>query len=393
MNVPINRPTLFVCATLLVAISPRAQDARTTVIEASRIVLAPGEVLDGDAARIALRDGKVIGVGKEIAADVIARATRVRLSAGSVVIPGLVSLHDQCGVGGDLAETIDAFTPALRAADAFDPFDRTLPRRARSGITSIALAPSSANTFGGIAALVKWNGDRGVVASSEGYLKMALVGASLSRERYPTSRMGAAELIRNMVADARNPLRANTPDLAILREVLDGSRRVLIHASDHAEVSGALDLAAEIGLAPVLLDVVEIDASIARLRGKGIPVALRALDWNSKLEALEAPAKLAAAGIRFSFVGTSGRALRRSAALAVRHGLDRRTALEAITRAPAEQAGFGDRIGSLRIGRDADFDVFDGDPTELTSRLLEVWVDGRRVADHTAADPHAGTSR
>ncbi|MFO1054889.1 MAG: amidohydrolase family protein [Planctomycetota bacterium] len=386
---------LFRTVTLVLAAAAalRAQDVKTTVVEASHVVLAPGEVLDGEAARIAFRDGKIVAVGREIAADVIARATRIRLPEGAVVVPGMIVLHDQLGLAGDLAETIDAFTPELRAADAFDPFDRVLPRRAQSGITSVLLAPTSTNTFGGIAALVKWNGTRGVVASAEGYLKMALVGSSLSRERYPTSRMGAAELIRGAFADARDPLRGSTPALAVLREAADGGRRVLIHASSHAEVSGALDIAAEVGITPILLDVVEIEDCLPRLRGKPISVSLRALGWNSEEKALDAPAKLAAAGVRFSFCSADGRGLRRSAALAVRHGLDRKTALDAITRIPAEQSGFGDRLGSLRVGRDADFDVFDGDPIELTSRLLEVWVDGRRQPIASAAPSGAEVAR
>ena len=375
---------LVSCAIAAAASALSAQDPAatpvTTVVEATRVVLAAGEALDGDQARIALRDGKVVAVGREIAPETLARAQRVRLPAGAVVVPGFVALRDQLDSAADLAESIDAFTPELRAADAFDPFDRVLPWRARSGVTATVLAPNSLNTFAGIASLVKWDGERGSVAAADGYLLLALVESSLSRERYPTSRMGAADLVRGAFAEAADPLLGIGPEYAVLREAKDGGRRVAIHASTHAELTGAIDLAHELGLSPVLLDAAEIENCIERLKGTSLSVALRPLDWGSKTAALEAPARLAAAGVRFSFAGATGHALRRSASLACKHGLDRRTALDAITRVPAEQAGFGDRIGMLRVGRDADFVVFDGDPIDLTTRLLETWVDGRRVA-------------
>lgn len=381
MKSPLRILSCAVVATALPLTAQRSEapSSESTILEATRVVLAAGEALDGEAARLAIRDGKVVAVGREIGAEMLGRSRRVRLPAGAIVVPGFVALNDQLDLGAELAESIHAFTPELRAADAFDPFDRVLPWRARSGVTGIVLAPASVNTFAGIASLVKWDGERGRVAAADGYLKLALVDSSLSRERYPTSRMGAADLVRQAFADASDPLLGVGPEYAVLREVKDQSRRVAIHASSHGELVGAIDLARELGLAPVLLDVVEPDECIELLKGSSVTIALRPLDWGSRVALLEAPAKLASAGVRFSFAGTTGNALRRSAALAIKHGLDRRTALDAITRIPAEQAGFGERLGTLRVGRDADFVVFDGDPTELTSRLLETWVDGRRV--------------
>lgn len=373
---------------LLVAPTLAAQDAPIAVVEGGRLILAPGEELDGELAKLAIRDGKVIAVGREVNAALIGQAkSRTKFGKDTVILPGFVALHDQLEQAGQLNERIDAFTAELRAADAFDPFDRALPLRVRSGITSVVLAPASDNTFGGIAALVKSRGDRGVVAEREGYLKMAIVPQSLSRERYPTSRMGAAELIRDSFADAKNPLRGESAAHLVLREVLDGSRRVAIHASAHAEILAALELGKQSGFVPLLLDVAEPDKCVDQLRESGVAVALRALDWGSKLEQLEAARALDAAGVRFAFLGDSGAELRRSAALAVKHGVSRERALDAITRMPAELAGFGERVGTLRVGRDADFAVFQGDPIDPTSRLSAVWVDGEPL--HSATNETA----
>ena len=65
-----------------------------------------------------------------------------------------------------------------------------------------------------------------------------------------------------------------------------------------------------------------------------------------------------------------------SAAIAVKHGMDRQKALEAITCTAAEIAGISDRVGSLKEGLDADLCIFDGDPLELMSRAVIVMING-----------------
>ncbi len=42
-----------------------------------------------------------------------------------------------------------------------------------------------------------------------------------------------------------------------------------------------------------------------------------------------------------------------------------------------------DRIGSLEPGKDADFLVLDGDPFSVYTKVLETWVEGRRVFDRS----------
>jgi imidazolonepropionase-like amidohydrolase len=75
-------------------------------------------------------------------------------------------------------------------------------------------------------------------------------------------------------------------------------------------------------------------------------------------------------------------------ALAVREGMDRDAALRAVTLNPAAVLGVQDRVGSLTPGKDADVVLWSGDPLDLQSRVLRVWVDGREVYTY---DPGSGT--
>lgn len=108
---------------------------------------------------------------------------------------------------------------------------------------------------------------------------------------------------------------------------------------------------------------------------------------------MDAPAILERAGVDVSLNTddwiTDSRLFLRTAAMAVRAGMSREGALEAVTLAPARQLGLDDRIGSLEPGKDADLVILSGDPFSVHTQVLETWVEGERVYD--ASDPEHRT--
>src|SRR5690606_14573333 len=100
---------------------------------------------------------------------------------------------------------------------------------------------------------------------------------------------------------------------------------------------------------------------------------------------LETGAVLERAGVDVAFHTddwiTDSRLFARSAALAVRAGMSRDKALEALTLAGARMLDLADRVGSLEVGKDADFVILDGDPFALRTRVQETWVEGTKVFD------------
>ena len=90
------------------------------------------------------------------------------------------------------------------------------------------------------------------------------------------------------------------------------------------------------------------------------------------------------AGVRFcistgggSFGSSNARNLPYHAAMAAAFGLDREEAVRAVTRYPAEILGVGDDLGTLEVGKSASLMITDGDPLEIRTRVLEVFIDGR----------------
>ncbi len=344
------------------------------LVQAHQIVVATDTVLtDG---MLLVRQGKIAYVGDDIPTEARARATVVDYGDATIV-PGFVLAQSTLGQDRDLAEGALAFTPDLRVADAFDAWQEELAPLPGHGITSLALSPSARNVAGGIGALVKPGRIGGTIAAPELHLSLSLVQAARNPERQPTSLMGAVDLLRTTFAVARTGTQTG-PDATVLRQVLQGSRAVFVYADTYTELSAALDLAKEFGFEPTLVGARDAAKVLSRIVQQKASVVLDTLTPEARLQQLRLPTLLAEAGVPFCFGGKPDQ-LRLSAALAVRHGLDRKTALQALTRMPAMLLGQHATVGSLRQACAADFLVFRGDPLDLGSAHLATWIDGVRV--------------
>lgn len=372
----------------VMALGAAALTAQDVLISAKRIVLAPDAVLAPG--QLLVRDGKVAYVGDEIPAEARQNARKVAF-ADAVITPGFVLAQATLGQDKDLAETAFAFTPDLLAAEAFDPWHEDLALLAPAGITSIALSPSERNVAGGIAALAKPGHDQGRIADAELYLQLSLSRAARDQQRAPTSLIGAIDLLRTALTDARQGVQGG-PDLAIVRQALEGSRKVFVRADTFTELSGVLDLARDFGFEPVIVGGGEAAKILPRLQQQKASLVLGSLNPDMRLADLRLPATLAQAGVPFCF-GGDPKHLRTSAVLAVRHGLDRNIALQALTRTPAMLLGQEAAIGSLRRGCAADFNVWSGDPLDLDSSHLATWVDGKPLVAPSHSDSGSAGGR
>lgn len=77
--------------------------------------------------------------------------------------------------------------------------------------------------------------------------------------------------------------------------------------------------------------------------------------------------------------GASSKFIALAAAMAVANGMDRGSALRAITLTPAEIFGVAERIGSLEVGKDADVVIFNGHPLAAFSQVEMVLIEGKIV--------------
>jgi imidazolonepropionase-like amidohydrolase len=140
---------------------------------------------------------------------------------------------------------------------------------------------------------------------------------------------------------------------------------VLHHVSDGWKVPD------EIAKAKVPCSVIVIDSPGGKIEAK-----------DARLETAAILDKAGVAvGLHTDDNVTDSHLFLRGAALAVRAGMPRQKALEAVTIANARMLELQDRIGTLEPGKDADFVLLSGDPFSVYSHVLQTWVEGKKVFD------------
>jgi len=363
---------------------------------------------------LVVRDGLIEHVGALDVTPIPADA-RIRDGEGLVVLPGLVDTHSHIG-GPEGADASGPIQPECRVLDSIDVRSSDLDRARAGGVTTVNVMPGSGHLCSGQTAYLKLRDGatieqlalRDAEGRAMGGLKMANGTNSRREPPFPGTRAKSAALVRERFVAAQD-YRAKVEragddatklpprDLAaeVLVEVLERKRVVHHHTHRHDDILTVLRLADEFGFRVVLHHVSEGWKVADEIAAAGVPVSAIVIDSpGGKLEArdlaFETGAVLERAGVNVAFhtddLITDSRLFLRSAALAVRGGMSRAGALRSLTLAGAEMLDVGDRVGSLEVGKDADFVLLDGDPLSVYTKVLETWVEGERVFDRSDPD-------
>jgi imidazolonepropionase-like amidohydrolase len=192
---------------------------------------------------------------------------------------------------------------------------------------------------------------------------------------------------RDWAASENKPFERNNT-YEILVRVLDGEVPWCQHCHRADDIATAIRLSEEFGYRLVVNHGTEGHLIADVLRDKGIPVIIGPLIVNrSKVEvrqrSLRNPGILARAGVEIALTTDHPVVpidfLVHQATFAVKEGLDSDTALRSITVNPARILGLDDRVGSLKPGLDADIVLWSGDPLDVMSRAVRVFVNGQPV--------------
>jgi imidazolonepropionase-like amidohydrolase len=376
------------------------------VIRGGRIHTVTQGVLEH--AVIVIRDGKIQEIGPDA---VIPPDARIIEAGGSFICPGFIDAGTNLGtveletVERDDDEPIVPVTSQLRALDAFNPGNHLIPGVWMDGVTAILLRPSRGNLLSGQSAFIRLAGTQDPdvltvkpVAAVHGTLGDVLRSRSKQGTVYPSTRMGAAALLRQTLSDAKHyldsELRAGPgaktaphPQLAALVPVIKGERPLVIAANRMDDLLTALRIGKEFGVRIVIDGGAHAWRIKDQLYAGNVPVLLAPrTDLGTTVETdgarRENAALLQEAGVKIAFQSGGIQdlgGLLTAVQAAVRYGLAPEAALRALTINAAEIFGVADRLGSLEKGKYADIVIFDGDPTLTTARVRTVIVNGKIV--------------
>ncbi|MBK9387259.1 MAG: amidohydrolase family protein [Planctomycetes bacterium] len=345
-----------------------AQEA-TFAVQAKKVLTGTGEAIDS--AVVLVENGKIRAVGAGLA---IPAGWTVHQHDG-VVMPGMIDLGATLG-GSELLENHESLTPDLRVAEGLDLWDPSFAAWLGAGVTSVYVIPPTGSVIPGSGAVVKTAGAAAQrIVAAEAGLEIGLNAGARRRDRAPTSVQGTALALRDLFGSPEAQ--------ASVQRAKRGELAVFAHADGVGEVRLAAQLAKELGWKARLVGPALPDQALAIARGAAIPLVLRPLDYGAEERTRRSYGALGATPHPLGFAslaqGGAEPGLRRGAALAVRAGLDPAIALRALTGGAAAMLGLEARLGTIAPGRDADLVWLDGDPLDLGTRIVAVFVDGKRA--------------
>jgi imidazolonepropionase-like amidohydrolase len=412
-------------AAMIVGAAAGAQQPATTakvgptlIKNATVLTVTKGKLENTD---ILLLNGKIAQIGKNLSAPA---GAQVIDATGKYVMPGIIDPHSHTMIDA-VNEGSLSVTSMVRIHDVLNPTDVNIYRQLAGGVTSINVLHGSANTIGGQNAVVKLKWGRPVEdmifkAAPPG-IKFAL-GENVTRKnsqtaaqaqgfplRYPATRMGQEEVLRDAFTRARD-YKATWDDynarvakgekglvppehdleLDPLVEVLEGKRFVHAHSYRADEMLMLLNVAKEFGFTVKTLqhglEGYKIASEIAQA---GTGLSTFADEWSYKVEAYDAIPYNVAILMRHGVVATvnsdsdeRARRLNIDAAKMMRYGgLTEDEALKTITYNGAVQLGVQDHVGSLEVGKDADVVIWSGDPLSVYSSAETTFIDGEIFFD------------
>ena len=394
---------------ILVWTTPAA--AQTLAITNARLVIGDGSAtIEGGT--VLVRDGRISAAGAKVA---IPRGAHIIDAQGKWVTPGLVAGFSRVGMvevdsvssANDAGAAGSPFSAALDVAPAVNPRAAAIAISRARGVTRAIVAPEARRAiFGGQGSVIDLGDDMDAVTRSRAFQFVEL-GEAGARSA-GGSRAAAHLEFRNALLEARDYARNPSGyggrerdallmrlDAAALVPVVEGRMPLLIHVERASDILRVLDLKREFPVLRLVLVGASEGWTVApQIAAAKVPVIASPLaDLPAAFETLAATQSnvgrmdYAGATVAIGMINDNEtrqiRLIRQYAGNLVAltrvpgaTGLDWAKAFATISSKPAEAIGMGGEIGSLRPGRRADVVIWDGDPLELSSAPVAVWIDG-----------------
>jgi len=361
---------------------------------------------------VLIANGKISQIGKNISAPANAHVID---ATGKILTSGILDEHSHIAIAQGVNEGTHAVTSEVRIADVVDPTDINIYRNLAGGVTCSHLLHGSANPIGGQTQLVKLRWGYAPEAMKfegwPGFIKFALGEnvkqsnwGDLNSIRFPQTRMGVEQIMFDAFIRARDyklssanfsslsakdKLKAIPPrrdlQLDALVEILDGKRFITCHSYVQSEMNMLMHIADSMGFKMNTFTHVLEGYKIAdKLKARGIFASTFSDWWAYKYEVYDAipynSAILTKEGVVTavnSDDAEQARRLNQEAEKSIKYGgLSEEEAWKLCTLNPAKMLHVDDRVGSIKVGKDADVVLWSTDPLSIYAKCEITLVDG-----------------
>jgi imidazolonepropionase-like amidohydrolase len=362
---------------------------------------------------ILIREGKISHIGK--IADVVDGNTLVIDAKGKHVSPGIIDEHSHIAIERGVNEGSSAVTAEVRIGDVIKPNDINIYRQLSGGVTASQLLHGSANPIGGQAALIKlrWGNspEQMKVENAPGFIKFAL-GENVKQSnwgsyntiRFPQTRMGVEQVFYDAFINAqeyekkwavynelskkkKQEVSAPRRDLqaeAVL-EILNAQRFVTCHSYVQSEINMLIHVADSMKFRlNTFTHILEGYKVADKMKAHGVGGSTFSDWWAYKFEVNDAIPQNASLLNQMGIVtainsddAEMGRRLNQEAAKGIKYGgMTEEEALKMVTLNPAILLHVDERMGSIKVGKDADLVVWSDNPLSVYAKAEQTIIDG-----------------
>jgi imidazolonepropionase-like amidohydrolase len=358
---------------------------------------------------VMIENGKIVKIAKNNAIPASSSAVVID-GKGMHLTPGIIDEHSHIAISKGVNEGGQSVTAEVSIADVVNPDDINIYRQLAGGVTAAQLLHGSANPIGGCSGLIKlkWGSspEEMLIPNAPKFIKCAL-GENVkqsnwgdySTSRFPQTRMGVEQVFYDAFYRARaykaeweayNSHQTLVPprrdlELDVLVEIMDSQRFVTCHSYVQSEINMLMHVADSMGFhINTFTHILEGYKVADKMKKHGVGGSTFSDWWAYKFEVNEAipyNAKLMAdQGVIVSINSDDaemGRRLNQEAAKSIKYGgMSEEDALKMVTLNPAKLLHLDDRMGSVKVGKDADLVLWSDNPLSIKAKVQFTMVDG-----------------
>ncbi len=365
---------------------------------------------------VLITEGKIVRIGDNLSVPKTVKAIEID-GKGKHLTAGIIDEHSHIAIAGNANEGTQASSAEVRIGDVVNPEDINIYRQLAGGVTASQLLHGSANPIGGQSALIKlrWGlaPEEMKIYRAPGFIKFAL-GENVKQSnwgdnntlRFPQTRMGVEQVYYDHFTRAKEydakmkawallkpkdieKLKLSAPrrdlELEALAEILNNKRFITCHSYVQSEVSMLMHVGDSMGFkVNTFTHILEGYKVADQMKAHGVGASTFSDWWAYKMEVKEAIPYNSALLVKMGLVtavnsddAEMGRRLNQEAAKAVKYGgLSEEEAWKLVTLNPAKLLHLDDRMGSVKVGKEADVVLWSDNPLSIYAKAEKTIIDG-----------------
>ena len=349
---------------------------------------------------VVIKGGKIVAVGTNLSCA----ECKIIDGANKNVTSGIIDEHNHIAIQDGVNEGTEASSAEVRIGDVITSEDINIYRQLSGGVVAAQLLHGSANPIGGQSALIKFRWgfapEKMKIEGADGFIKFAL-GENVKQSnwgdkfsiRYPQTRMGVEQTYVNEFTRAREYEKAlkekrnirRDLELETLVEILNKKRFITCHSYVQSEINMLMHVADSFGFrVNTFTHILEGYKVADKMKAHGVNASTFADWWAYKYEVIDAiPYNaniLTRVGVNTAINSDDAemaRRLNQEAAKSVKYGgMSEEEAWKMVTLNPAKMLHLDSRMGSIKVGKDADIVIWSDNPLSIYAIVEKTYVDG-----------------